>query len=109
VASANQDLQSTYRSRSRHARKFRIMVPMRHRHIADLGTGRFEPDCRDMPKPSNAPDFMTSEQAALLKKLAFDAYEPEAFSPSLTQAEADQRIDMLQAKLRLMGEPPHTQ
>jgi hypothetical protein len=52
---------------------------------------------------------MTSEQAALLKKLAFDAYEPEAFSPSLTQAEADQRIDMLQAKLRLMGEPPHTQ
>jgi hypothetical protein len=62
-----------------------------------------------MPTASNASDFMTSEQAALLKKLAFDAYEPEAFSPSLTKSEANERIDMLQAKLRLMGEPPHTQ
>jgi hypothetical protein len=62
-----------------------------------------------MSKTSNASDFMTNEQAALLKKLAFDAYEPDAFSPDLTKAEADQRIDMLQAKLRLMGEPPHTQ
>lgn len=69
---------------------------------------RLPPDCRDMPKP-NTSDFMTSEQAAVLKKLAFDAYEPEAFSPSLTKAEADQRIDMLRAKLRLMGEPPHIQ
>lgn len=69
---------------------------------------RLPPDCRDMPK-TNASDFMTSEQAAVLKKLAFDAYEPEAFSPSLTKAEADQRIDMLRAKLRLMGEPPHIQ
>ncbi len=62
-----------------------------------------------MPKASNASDCMTKEQAALLKKLAFDAYEPEAFSPDLTKSEADQRIDMLQAKLRLMGEPPHIQ
>ena len=62
-----------------------------------------------MSKTSNASDFMTNEQAALLKKLAFDAYESDAFSPDLTKAEADQRIDMLQAKLRLMGEPPHTQ
>ena len=62
-----------------------------------------------MPKASNTSDIMTGEQAALLKKLAFDAYEPEAFSPSLTKSEATERIDMLQAKLRLMGEPPHTQ
>lgn len=31
---------------------------------------------------------MTAEQAALLRKLAFDAYEPDAFRPNLTHAEA---------------------
>jgi hypothetical protein len=51
---------------------------------------------------------MTTEQATLLRKLAFDAYEPEAFRPNLTKAEAALRIDMLQAKLKLMSEPPHT-
>jgi hypothetical protein len=51
---------------------------------------------------------MTAEQAAKLQKLAFDAYEPEAFSPNLTQAEAEQRIGTLRAKLKLMDEPPHT-
>jgi len=52
---------------------------------------------------------MTPEQASILRKLAFDAYEPEAFSPELTAAEAEQRIGVLQAKLKLMSEPPHTQ
>jgi hypothetical protein len=52
---------------------------------------------------------MTSEQAALLRKLAFDAYEPEAFRTNLTKAEAERRIDVLQAKLKLMSDPPHTQ
>jgi hypothetical protein len=52
--------------------------------------------------------LMTADQAALLKKIAFDAYEPEAFRPNLTRAEAERRIEMLQAKLKLMGEPPHT-
>lgn len=52
---------------------------------------------------------MTLEQGALLRKLAYDAYEPEAFSPDLTSAEAEQRIGVLQAKLKLMSEPPHTQ
>ena len=52
---------------------------------------------------------MTAGQAALLRKIAFDAYEPDAFSPNLTKAEAERRIDMLKAKLKLMGEPPHTQ
>ena len=51
---------------------------------------------------------MTAEQAAKLQKLAFDAYQPEAFSPNLTQAEAEQRIGTLRAKLKLMDEPPHT-
>jgi Protein of unknown function (DUF3072) len=62
-----------------------------------------------MPKASKSETLMSTEQAAVLRKLAFDAYEPEAFSPNLTKAEAAQRIDVLQAKMKLMSEPPHTQ
>lgn len=51
---------------------------------------------------------MTAQQSALLRQLAHDGYEPDAFSEQLTQAEAGKRIAMLQAKLRLMDEPPHT-
>ena len=51
---------------------------------------------------------MSAEQAALLRQLAFDAYEPDAFRPHLTQMETAQRIAMLRAKLKLMDEPPHT-
>ena len=60
-------------------------------------------------KDSSVVGLMTPKQEALLRKLAFDAYEPEAFSPNLTEAEAELRITTLQAKLRLMSEPPHTQ
>jgi hypothetical protein len=62
-----------------------------------------------MLKSQNTVGVMTAEQAALLRKLAFDAYEPDAFRPNLTKAEAARRIDTLQAKLKLMSEPPHTQ
>ncbi len=55
-----------------------------------------------------ADEPMTAEQAATLKRLAEDAYELEAFGPNLTRAEADKRIAMLTAKLKLLGEPPHT-
>ena len=51
---------------------------------------------------------MTAEQRTLLRKLARDGYEPDAFSERLTQTEAAKRIAMLQAKLTLMDEPPHT-
>ena len=51
---------------------------------------------------------MTAEQAALLERLARDAFEPEAFSPHLTRGEAQRRIATLNAKLKLHGEPPHT-
>jgi hypothetical protein len=51
---------------------------------------------------------MTAEQAATLKRLAQAAYELEAFQPNLTLAEADLRIVMLTAKLKLLDEPPHT-
>ena len=51
---------------------------------------------------------MSADRAALLRQLAIDAYEPDAFHPHLTQAEAARRIAMLRAKLKLMDEPPHT-
>jgi hypothetical protein len=51
---------------------------------------------------------MTAEQAATLMRLARDAYELDAFKPNLTRAEADRRIAMLTAKLRLLDGPPHT-
>jgi DUF3072 family protein len=51
---------------------------------------------------------MTAEQAATLKRLAQEAYELDAFKPNLTRAEADKRIAMLTAKLKLPDGPPHT-
>ena len=51
---------------------------------------------------------MTAEQAAILKRLAEAAYELETFQPNLTRAEADLRIAMLTAKLKLLDGPPHT-
>jgi len=58
------------------------------------------------PITANRP--MTAEQAATLKRLAEAAYELDAFKPNLTRAEADLRIAMLTAKLKLLDEPPHT-
>jgi hypothetical protein len=58
-----------------------------------------------------APDdvqLMTAEQAATLKRLATAGYELDAYKPNLTRAEADLRIAALTAKLKLLGEPPHT-
>ena len=63
----------------------------------------------DMPRASKAVTPMSAEQAAVLRKLAFDAYEPEAFKPNLTQLEAERRIDVLRAKMKLISDPPHTQ
>ena len=51
---------------------------------------------------------MTAMQAEKLKRLAKAAYELDAFKPNLTRAEADLRIAALAAKLKLLGEPPHT-
>ena len=59
-------------------------------------------------QPMTADGLMTAAQAATLKKLAQAAYELDAFKPNLTSAEADIRIAMLTAKLKLLGEPPHT-
>lgn len=52
---------------------------------------------------------MSATQAALLKRLSIEAYEPEAFRAQITRAEAQRRIDTLAAKLALLSEPPHTQ
>lgn len=56
------------------------------------------------PQPKTGNQLMTTAQAATLKKLAYDSYEPDVFKPNLTRAEADNRIAMLTAKLRLLGE-----
>lgn len=64
---------------------------------------------RRTPILSTGPgERMTAEQRALLRRLAHDSFEPEAFSDQLTQEEAVKRISMLQAKLKLLDEPPHT-
>jgi hypothetical protein len=59
-------------------------------------------------RKTNTVEVMTEKQAALLRELAANTYEPEAFGPNLTKAEAELRINVLKAKLKLMGEPPHT-
>jgi Protein of unknown function (DUF3072) len=51
---------------------------------------------------------MTAAQAAMLKRVAQAVYELDAFKPNLTRTEADKRIAMLTAKLKLLDEPPHT-
>lgn len=51
---------------------------------------------------------MSAAQAAELRQLAFEAYEPDAFQEQLTAAEAERRIATLKGKLKLLGGPPHT-
>ena len=63
----------------------------------------------DLTLTAGADAPMTAEQGELLKRLAHDAYDTEAFGPHLTQQEAARRIAALQAKIKLQGNPPHTQ
>jgi hypothetical protein len=51
---------------------------------------------------------MTDTQAARLKVLAKQALELDAYKPTLDHQEAARRIAALEAKLRLLDEPPHT-
>jgi hypothetical protein len=51
---------------------------------------------------------MTDRQVARLKALSEAAYELDAFSRNLSQAEAARRIAVLTAKLRFLDGPPHT-
>lgn len=62
----------------------------------------------DQVPSTGADEPMTTDQEKLLRELALDALEPEAFSRKLTREEADQRIAVLKAKLKLMSQPPHT-
>jgi hypothetical protein len=50
---------------------------------------------------------MTAAQAATRKRLTQAAYELDAFELNLTRTEANKRIAMLTAKLKLLDEPPH--
>lgn len=51
---------------------------------------------------------MTADQAVRLRDLAGEALELEAFNRNLSAAEADRRIHMFEAKLRLQDGAPHT-
>lgn len=73
--------------------------------IADMSDSQ----ASDLTLTAGADAPMTAEQAELLKRLAQDAYEFEAYGPRLTQQEAARRIAALQAKIKLQGNPPHTQ
>lgn len=66
------------------------------------------PNSHCEPQPMTADGLMTTAQAATLKRLTLVTYELDAFKPNLTLSEADIRIAMLTAKLKLLDEPPHT-
>ena len=55
-----------------------------------------------------ANELMTAAQAATLKELAEAANDLDAFKPNLTRTQAEIRIAMLTAKLKLLDGPPHT-
>jgi hypothetical protein len=55
-----------------------------------------------------ADEPMTAAQADTLRRLAIEAYEPEAFRARISRDEARRRIAALTAKLKLMDGPPHT-
>jgi hypothetical protein len=61
----------------------------------------------------SAPTFgpvaqLKSDLDRMIDKARHDAIELDAYKPNLTRAEADLRIAALAAKLKLLGEPPHT-
>lgn len=51
---------------------------------------------------------MTTDQLKVLKQLAQNNYEIDAYSPNLTRDQIEWRIAALKAKLKLLDEPPHT-
>jgi glyoxylate carboligase len=84
------------------------MVLFRQRDSRNIRGGSLAEICsRRKPQPMTD-ELMTVVQAATLKQLAQDAYELDAFKPNLTRPEADKRIAMLTAKLKLLDGPPHT-
>ena len=74
-----------------------------------MANRRFPPPCSvEELDAVTANQPMTAEQAATLKRLAEATYELDAFKPKLTRAEAERRIAVLTAKLKLLDGPPHT-
>jgi hypothetical protein len=53
-------------------------------------------------------EFRQQSGLPLTNRSAEAAYELDAFKPNLTRTEADIRIAMLTAKLKLLDGPPHT-
>ena len=63
---------------------------------------------RHIASHADGDEPMTEAQAARLKSLSEQAFEPDAFHPKLTKAAAALRIETLSAKLKLQDGPPHT-
>ena len=51
---------------------------------------------------------MAEDQLKVLKQLAQNSFELDAFDPNLTREQIEWRIAALKAKLILLDEPPHT-
>jgi len=112
LAPAESGLLSRYRSPTHCASRFCEVEPNFRSDVLVsrcTGTDPVPSDCGDMEKKAKSIGVMTSDQAIQLRQLAFDAYEPDAFRPNLTRTEAERCIAALQAKLRLMDDPPHVQ
>jgi hypothetical protein len=91
----------TLRKNETHARNAHVDA-----HTPAAGTASSGTRPADGHEPSHEP--MSAGQRALLKQLSQEAYEPEAFDPTLTRTEAALRIRALEAKLANLSEPPHT-
>ena len=76
----------------------------------DLLKARWDAAWPELPPQATTDDCRRANdsRAATLKRLAQDAYELDAFKPNLTRTEAEKRIAMLTAKLKLLDGPPHT-
>lgn len=84
------------------------MVFFRQRDSRNIRGGVWRKSAPAVKPQPMTDELMTAVQAATLKKLAQDAYELDAFKPNLTRQEADKRVAMLTAKLKLLDGPPHT-
>jgi Protein of unknown function (DUF3072) len=89
------------------------MPPRNHEfrphHVTDLKSNhRPTSNAEENPDRGSGDESMTDAQAAYLRTLSEQAYEPDAFSEHLSMAEASKRIDILKAKLKLFDGPPHT-
>ena len=62
----------------------------------------------EQPEAPTAEQPMAEDQLKVLKQLAQNSFELDAFDPNLTRDQIKWRIAALKAKLILLDGPPHT-